>query len=246
MKKLLFVMLALAMVSTLVFAQEINPAAKGGAKSLNFTFNGLGAFGIGATGVSNFPNKFNPGFGVSYFLSNDAALRLGIQIALPSQTSPANPPAGKPGTDATGSAFSGGLGVDYLMYMYGMTPRVKPFAGLGLAFATVSTTEKSGTGGADGTNFVQTETKNNAAGVNINGTTYTAGMGLALQGIVGAEFFIYNEISISAEYDLNLLNIQSGSDQVVTQGPNSTTTKSPSFTTILGFGSAGATLHIYF
>ncbi len=245
MKKLLIVVLAVVMVCGAAFGQDFVPAAKAGAKSLNFTFAGLGTFGIGPAGVANFAH-FNPGFGASYFLSSDAAVRIGFQIAMPSSTIPANPPAGKPGTDATQSAFSAGVGIDYLMYLYGMTPRVKPFAGLGIAFATNSTTEKSGTGAADGTNFVQTETKNNANGVNINGTAYQAGTGLALQAIIGAEFFIYSELSISAEYDLNLLNLQSASDQVSTQGPTSVTTKSPSFTQILGFGAAGATLHIYF
>jgi hypothetical protein len=246
MKKLLIVMLAVVMVCGAAFAQDFVPAAKSGAKSLNFTFAGLGAFGIGATGVSNFPGKFTPGFGASYFLSSDAAVRIGFQIAMPSGTSPANPPAGKPGTDGSMSAFSAGVGIDYLMYLYGMTPRVKPFAGLGVAFATNSTDEKNGTGNNDGTGFIQGEVKNNVNGVNINGTTYFAGTGLALQAIVGAEFFIYSELSLSAEYDLNLFSIQSASDQVASQGAVSVTTKSPSFTKILGFGTAGATLHIYF
>jgi opacity protein-like surface antigen len=243
MKKLLVVMLVTFMVCGVVLAQDFQPAAKSGAKSLNFTFAGLGAFGIGAAGVPNF-SKFNPGFGVSYFLSSDAALRLGLQIAIPSATIPANPAAGKTGTDATQSAFSAGVAVDYLMYLYGMTPRVKPFAGLGVAFATNSTTEKDGIN--DNTNFTQTEIKNNSNGVNINGTAYQAGTGLALTAIVGAEFFIYSELSISAEYDLNLFGTQSASDQVKTQGPTSVTTKSPSFTSLLGFSAAGAMLHIYF
>ena len=245
MKKLLIIALAVVMVCGAAFAQDFQPAAKSGAKSLNFTFGGLGAFGFGPTGLASVPN-FNPGFGVSYFMSSDAAIRLGLQIAMPTMTSPANPPAGKPGTDATASAFSAGVGLDYLMYMYAMSPRVKPYVGVGLFFAMNSTNEKSGTGAADGTNFVQTETKNNSNGVNINGRTYQAGTGFGLQAIIGAEFFIYSEISISAEYDLNLFAVESAADQVVTNGPNSTTTKSPSFTNILGFGCAGSTVHIYF
>jgi opacity protein-like surface antigen len=246
MKKLLIVMLAVVMVCGAAFAQEFQPAAKSGAKSLNFTFDGLGAFGIGATGP-------NGGLGLSYFMSNDAAIRLGFQIALPSMTSPANPAAGKTGTDATASAFSFGVGADYLMYMYGMTPRVKPFAGLGVRFGMVSTNDKDGSNDNSVGPFVQTETKNraydkngNAAGVTINNVTYNAGTQIGLMGIVGAEFFIYPELSLSAEYDLNLFSSTSASDQVSTTGPTSVTIKSPSFTKILGFSAVGAALHIYF
>jgi opacity protein-like surface antigen len=237
MKKLLIVMLAVVMVCGAAFAQDFVPAAKAGAKSLNFTFAGLGAFGIGPTGPGG-------GFGCSYFLSNDAALRLGLQIALPSMTTPANPAVGNTGTDATASAFSFGVSADYLMYMYGMSPRVKPYAGLGVSLALASTDEKNGTN--NNTNFTQTETKNNSNGVNINGTTYRAGTQLGLMAIMGAEFFIYSELSLSAEYQLNLFSLTSAADQVSTTGPTSTTTKSPSYTKILGFGTAGAALHIYF
>ena len=245
MKKVLLLTLAVVLICGFAFGQDFQPAAKTGAKSLNFTFGGLGAFNFGAAGLANLSN-FNPGFGASYFLSSDAALRLGFQIAAPSATSPANPPAGKPGTDATSSAFSLGIGVDYLMYMNAISPRVKPYVGAGIVFGMNSTDQKSGTGTNDGTGFVQTETKNNANGVNINGTTYQAGTGFGLQAIIGAEFFIYSEISISAEYDLNLISLVSAADQVVTTSPNSTTTKSPSFTNILGFSAAGAMVHIYF
>ena len=246
MKKLLVVMLAIFLVCGAVLAQDFQPAAKSGAKSLNFTFAGLGAFGIGATGPGG-------GLGVSYFLSNDAALRVGLQLALPSMTSPANPVAGKTGTDATASAFSFGISADYLMYMYGMTPRVKPFAGLGVSLAMASTDEKDGTNDNSVGPFVQTETKNraydkfgNPSGVTINNVTYNAGTQIGVMAILGAEFFIYPELSISAEYDLNLFSTTSASDQVSTTGPTSTTIKSPSFNKILGFGAAGARLHIYF
>lgn len=247
MKKLLIVMLAVVMMCGAAFAQDFQPAAKAGAKSLNFTFAGLGAFGIGATGPGG-------GFGVSYFLTNDAALRLGFQIALPSMTSPANPGVGKTGTDGSASAFSFGIGADYLMYMYGMTPRVKPYMGLGVRFGMVSTDEKDGSNDNAGPPvFVQTEIKNraydnhgNPLGVTINDVTYHAGTQLGLMGIVGAEFFIYPELSLSAEYNLNLFSLTSASDQSVIVGPTTTIIKSPSYTKILGFSAAGAMLHIYF
>ncbi len=189
MKKILILALAITMAFGLTLAQDVNPAIHSGAKSLNFTFSGLGAFGLGASGLAGI-QYFSPGFGASYFLNNDAALRIGFQIAVPSATSPANPPAGKPGTDATQSAFSFGVAGDYLMYMG--SSRVRPFAGGGLYIATNSTDEKTGSGTNDGTGFVQTEIKNNVNGVNMNGTNYLGGTDFGIRAIIGAEFFVYS------------------------------------------------------
>jgi opacity protein-like surface antigen len=232
MKKLLVVMLAVVMVCGAAFAQDFVPAAKSGAKSLNFTFAGLGAFGIGAAGV-------NGGFGVSYFMSNDAALRLGLQLKMNSSTQPYNDPAppNNPGSDGSTSTFGLGVGADYLMYMYGMTPRVKPYMGLGVFVLMNSSDTKFQitTAAADNT---PTETKNG------NGNE---GLSFGLAGIAGAEFFIYPELSLSAEYQLNLFGLTSNSDKVESKkNKTDVTTKQGSSTQILGFGAVGATLHIYF
>jgi len=64
---------------------------------------------------------------------------------------------------------------------------------------------------------------------------------------MGAEFFIYSAISLSAEYQLNLFSTTSNADMVTSfKGVPSVTTKQGSSTTIPGFGSTGAMLHIYF
>ena len=232
MKKLLIVMLAVVMVCGAAFAQDFQPAAKSGAKSLNFVFGGLGAFNIGPAGVNN-------GFGVSYFMSNDAALRLGLQVKSSSSTQPYNDPAppNNPGSDGSTSTFGLGLGIDYLMYMYGMTPRVKPYMGLG-AFVLMNSSDTKFqvlNAAADGT---ATQTKNG------NGNE---GLSFGLAGIAGAEFFIYPELSLSAEYQLTLFDLTSKSDKVESKkNKTDVTTKQGSATQILGFGTAGATLHIYF
>jgi hypothetical protein len=68
-----------------------------------------------------------------------------------------------------------------------------------------------------------------------------------LVAILGAEFFVYNEISLSAEYTLGLYQMTSRSDQTDSRkGLSDVTTKQGSSYQILGFGAAGATLHIYF
>ncbi len=228
MKKMLAIVVAGLLITSIGFAQDVTPAAKAGSKSLNFTFNGLGTFGLNGTGPS--AGAPTAGIGVSYFLSNDAAVRVGFQIGSQSSTIPANPPAGVSGTDGSTSAFVLGVTGDYLMYMN--AGRVRPYWGGGVMF-TLSTNDSKNAVVGGGT---QTEVKN----------APPAGTSFGLMGICGAEFFLYPELSLSAEYNLNLFSVTSNSDQEVINGSTTTTTKMGSTTTILGFGAAGATLHIYF
>ena len=229
MKKVLMLFLALAMLFSFATAQDVTPGVKAGSKSLNFTFGGLGAFGLNATG----PNAPTAGIGGSYFLNSDAAIRVGLQVVSTSRSIPANAPTGLSGTDGTGSSFGLGIGADYLMYM--TAGRVRPYWGAGLQFITMSNDYKPPVVG----NASQGEDKDDPA----NGPT---GVTFQVAGFLGAEFFIYSELSVSAEYQLNIVSLNSQSDNVQSNGNTSVTTKEPSTTTILGFGSAGATLHIYF
>jgi len=226
MKKVLILALAVVMVVSFASAQDVVPGVKAGSKSLNFTFGGLGAFGLFATGP-------NGGIGVSYFLNSDAALRLGLQVQSTSRTLAANPPAGQSGTDGTNSSFGLGIGADYLMYMN--AGRVRPYWGGGVQFLMNSNDYKPAVNGAGS----QDENKNNPQ-VGPTGVTFQ------LAGFLGAEFFIYPELSVSAEYQLNIVNINAPADNVVTAGGTSATYKVGGTTNILGFGAAGATLHIYF
>ena len=226
MKKVLILALAVIFVCGLASAQDVMPAAKAGSKSLNFTFGGLGAFGLTPTGPSG-------GVGMSYFLNSDAAVRVGLQVRSTSSTVPANPPTGQTGTDGSRSAFTLGIAGDYLMYMN--AGRVRPYWGGGVLLSLNSNDAKPAVIGGGG----QSEDKNDQA----NGPT---GLTFGISGIMGAEFFIYNELSLSAEYQLNLININSPADNVLSNGNTSTTAKQTSTTTILGFSSAGATVHIYF
>jgi outer membrane protein W len=228
MKKIVVLMMAALVVSTTLVAQEIRPVAKAGAKSINFTFGGLGAFGIGPAGVEG-------GLSASYFLSNDAAVRVGLQVVSNSTTTPWN--GANAGSDGSTSALGLAVGADYLMYVYAMTPRVKPYLGVGAYVATNSSSTKPAISNAAGNNTV-TETKNGGG---------NDGLAFGVIGIVGAEFFIYSEISLSAEYQLNVFSLASRYDRVVSyKGNPSVTTKQGSATQILGFGTLGATLHIYF
>ncbi|HTX18271.1 MAG TPA: outer membrane beta-barrel protein [Bacteroidota bacterium] len=216
MKKVFILLFAIVLTTGLTLGQDVMPAAKTGSKSLNFTFGGLGTFGVAPTGPLG-------GIGVSYFLNSDAAVRAGLQLGIASTSTPAS---ASPGTDGSTSSLTFGVAADYLMYMN--AGRVRPYMGGGLLFQTQTSDVKpvlNGTG-------TQDEVK--------GGTPTTFG----LRGIMGAEFFVYSELSFSAEYQLNLVSITSTSD--LTHSNPSSTQKGGSATNILGFGGGGVTLHIYF
>lgn len=235
MRKFLILAVAMFVLVGGVVAQDVKPAVSAGSKSLDFTFTGLGAFGIGPTGVGG-------GLGATYFLTSDAGVRLGLQVVNASSSTPANPGAGQTGTDGSQSAFQAGIGADYLMFMTGATARVRPYMGAGVQFAFASTSSKN----AVIAPTTQTEIKNNEFGENINGSVYVGGMFLSARAILGAEFFLYPEMSFSVEYQLNAISLMSAADEETINGPTTVTKKGGSATTLLGFGTAGAILHIYF
>jgi len=233
MKQSIAVVIAVLLATGILSAQDVQPAVKTGARSVNFTFGGFGAFGLGAAGV-------NGGVSGSYFLNPDAALRVGLQVYSNSSKTPWNDftnNGSNPGSDGSSSTFALGIDADYLMYMNAMTARVRPYWGAGVRLLTQSSDNKPAIANSS-PNGTLTETKDGNGG---DGLTFS------IAGFMGAEFFIYPEISVSGEYQLNLFSTTSRSDMVQSfKGVSSVTTKQGSSTSILGFGAAGATVHIYF
>jgi len=221
MKKFLTVLVASMLVTCSVLAQN---SVTAGSKSLNFTFGGFGGFGMSGTGPL-------AGVGASFFLTSRSAIRIGLQASIYNETEPANPGPNQTGKDGEISTLTLGVSADYLMYMGSATSRLRPYLGAGISFEMITDTRKNDV--IDPT--PQTETKGIGAGTN-----------LGLKGILGAEFFLYPELSISAEYSLNLYRMYSPADLEVTSGSTTTTRKQTSSNTILGFGSAGAAIHFYF
>src|SRR5713101_6164974 len=122
MRRFVLTWLALSLVGSKAVAQDVNPPAKAGVKSLNFTFGGFGGFGLTGTGPAG-------GVGVSYFVSPVGAVRAGLQIRRSSRTLSWNSPAGVPGADGSEADLSLGAAVDYLKFMHGGTSRVRPYLG---------------------------------------------------------------------------------------------------------------------
>ncbi len=233
MKRTITMIIAVLTISALTYAQGVEPAVRAGAKSLNFTFGGFGTFDLNAAGV-------NGGISGSYFMNQQAALRVGLQIYSNSTSTPWNDFSGNgtnPGSDGSTSTFGLGIGADYLSYMSALTPRVRPYIGAGVRFTMISDDAKPALSNTAGPGTL-TETKNGNA---------NDGITLGVAGIAGAEFFLYPEISLSAEYQLNIFSLTSRSDLVQSyKGITSVTTKQGSTSSILGFGSVGAGVHIYF
>jgi opacity protein-like surface antigen len=228
MRKIVTAVLCVVLAGTLANAGDnVTPVAKSGAVSLNFTFGGLGAFDLAGSG----PIPFNApaGISLSIFLSNPDAVRLGLQVQSQYNSTP-YAGAGT-GTDGTSSAFGLGFSGDYLRYI-GSSSRVRPYLGFGVL--STYTTNDTKNPVASGQTQVETE------------DAQPAGVTIGTRGILGAEFFIYSELSVSAEYQLNLYSVTLYSDTKRTVGNTTTATKNGWGRQLFGFGALGATVHFYF
>ncbi|HLP16852.1 MAG TPA: outer membrane beta-barrel protein [Bacteroidota bacterium] len=234
MKKTVLVLTGLLFVAAAALqAQDYRTTMRAGARSLNFTFGGFGTFGFTGSGVSG-------GLGYSYFPSAGTAYRIGLQAVYNHTTTPwnDNTTAGtNPGTDGTNSTLGLGAGFDYLMYWDGISARLRPYWGPGISVIyNMSSVKPPVSNNAPGGTTLETR----------NGNT-NDGATVAVMWALGAEFFIYPELSVSAEYQLNLISITSRSDRViVTKNNPDFTSKQGSSYQILGVGAAGATIHFYF
>ena len=234
MKGLVLMWLGLSVVASTAVAQGVSPAVHAGSKSLNFTFGGFGGFGLAGTGPAG-------GIGVSYFLSPDAAVRVGLQIRSFKRTLSFNSATGATGVDGVEQGFTAGASVDYLLYLRAATARVRPYVGGGLGVTNTSNKARP----AAATGVVVAETRNAPGGIT-GGAFASPGRAYDLHANIGAEFFLFNEISVAGEYGLNVISRTSPANQEVVAGATPVVTKGNPVTNVLGFGSLGATVRIYF
>jgi hypothetical protein len=234
MKRLYVVAIVTSLAASALFGQDVVPNIQAGSKALLFSFGGLGFLSAGT---------FDGGIGARYFLNESMSVRGGLQFTSASQTNPANPAAGQAGADGTASATV--IGIEGAAEWHMGKGRVVPYAGVGLAFATTSTDSKPAVTGV--APLVQSETKNSGGGLTVNGTSYSGGTTIQVFGLAGVEFFLYKELSLSAEYQLGYMSI-SRKDQVFSPGGGgaSTTTKGGSGSNIGITNSGVLTLAVYF
>ncbi|MCG3121069.1 MAG: hypothetical protein ALAOOOJD_04016 [bacterium] len=210
LKKLFAAVIAVGLLHTLAFGQGITPNLAKGTTALLFSFNGLSNLNAG---------DFDGGVGVKYYYKDGVALRLGLQFATASRDLPANPPAGLQGKDGEQSATR--FGVSAAAEWHRGTGRANAYLGAGLGFATTSTESKSVALGTAN----QTVVKNYDNGESIPGAgIFLGGTNFNLFALLGAEFFVFKEVSLAAEYRLGFAKL-SRADEEITSGNQTITTK---------------------
>lgn len=223
MKKTLIILLVVMSFAANIYAQDaVKPATSAGTAGLLFTFSGLDNLGAG---------DFEGGFGGKYFFTRNLALRGILNFTTASQTQP----SGVPGVDDTeASATVIGVGAA-LEYHFGYK-RVSPYIGGGLQFITTST-EETGEG------YTMT---NDLGGQSVNGNTYRAGTMLEAFGLVGVEFFLFDELSLSAEYRLGFGSFSQSDEEFERDGFDKVTTDGGSGSQFALHSQGFLTLAIYF
>ena len=231
MRRLLFAVV-IGLTPAWALGQGVSPNLAKGSEAMLFTFDGFSTLRAG---------DFEGGIGGKYFIGSKTALRLGLEFARASEDVPANPPAGVSGTDGEQSATRFGVSAA-LEYHFRMR-RVTPYFGGGIGFANTSTKRTTAEVGSPPP--AQDKTENEQNGENINGVTFLGGNQFDIFGLAGVEFFLFNEVSLGAEYRLGFFS-SSRADEKVSSGNLTTTTKVGGST---GFGISNSgllTLAVYF
>ena len=225
MKKTLIVAAALVLLGSVAFGQEVVPSLTAGSTAILFSFDG---FDIGT-----FERSF--GIGGRYYISDNLAARGRLSFVRASEMIPTNLPSDQTGTEGEESAIF--LAISPAIEWHMGTERVSPYLGGGLDFSFTTTEDKSVVIGSGS----QTTTLNKAGGVTIRGVRYQGGIGFDIFALVGAEFFLLEEVSLGAEYRPGFSSFFSA-DQV-----SSGTTIKQGSSNFIGFTTGGGlTLAIYF
>jgi hypothetical protein len=231
-RKILAIAGVLVLASSVCYGQGVTPELKTGSKALLFEFSGLSVIAAG---------DFDGGAGFKYYVSPSMAVRGSVQLSRATRVLAANPVAPQTGIDGSQSATLAGVTAAVERHMG--TGRVSPYFGGGLMFSTTSTEGKNVVvGNPPG---AQTTTKNDTAGETINGKTYLGGSNAGIFGLMGFEFFLRKEVSLSGEYSIGYTST-SRKDEVATAGAVSVTTKVGS-SSLFNISSRGLlTLAVYF
>jgi opacity protein-like surface antigen len=183
----------LALLVSVSFAQDNHTFIGSGSKAVLFSFSGLSNLGA---------NNFEGGAGMKYFLNSQLALRGALMVNASGTTIPANPGVGEVGIDGSTSATT--FGIEGALEFHLTTTRVTPYFGGGIGFSVASNESiPPVTGTAP---LYQITTKNrqgSGAGTIVN-----------FFALMGVEYFIVNEVSLSAEYRLGY-NLLSPSDEEI-------------------------------
>ena len=223
MRRLMAFIIVYALSVGITFAQEDKPFMAKGDKAILFEFSGLDNLGA---------RSFEGGIGGKYYLSQDMAIRGGIQLASINEDYPFQ---GSGGVD--GEAYASRFGVSAAIEFHLSTKRVSPYYGAGVGLSFTSTESKS----VEADPADQVTIKNNSDGE----FGYFGGTEFDIFGMLGTEIYIFDNFSLAAEYRLGFSYL-SRKDEEISQGNQSTSIKQGSRQEF-GLASAGVlTLAIYF
>ena len=226
------ILITLIFLCSIVFGQEESKTSiAAGAKALVFEFDGLAYLSA---------DSYEGGIGAKMFFNRKLALRFIFNFDRISEEEPANPPTGFDDAKGEYVSTSFGLGAG-LEYHLRSKARVSPYFGGGFGFARISSEDKPSEWWFPGNDESRMITERSGS------------YNFDLMGLIGAELFIMKEVSLSAEYILNMRFYNEGDIKytyVVLSGsptlPDSYTTKGTSGWSI-GTGSRGRLiLCIYF
>jgi len=216
--------LAIVMAVSFASAQDFTTSVAAKSKAMLFTLQGLASLGAG---------DFNGGLGVKYYLSNAMALRAGVGLIMANEVLPL--PDGQSGTEGSRSAT--GFGISAAVEYHLLPTRVSPYVGGGLGFTTTSTNYEAL---LIAPATFQRTTENSTTGENIGGDTYYAGSAFNIGALLGVEFFVTKEISLSAEYQIGYTAIATP-DEKDNTAPGTTVTTKTGGISFIGIGAANAT-----
>ena len=215
MKKFLSVLCILTFAFGIASAQDQTAKGKAGDKALLFSLSGLSSLGAG---------DFQGGLGMRYHFTNTMAGRFGLGFGMTSTTDKV-PTGSTTGVDekTTDMTFSIAPGLEYYIVH---TNSVSGFIGAEILFVMGSKTVEGVSHVANTKNEVSTSTFGASA-------------------FIGAEWFPWEGIGLSAEYHLHFTT--SSGKTKVTSGNVTTETDAPSVTEIMlgSMNSAAFTLSIY-
>jgi hypothetical protein len=205
------------------FGQDATSAAGAGSKALLFSM------------VMLTPSAYNGGLGAKYYLADPFALRGSLQFGFADHKTPGV--GGADDEEVSATVFGVSVGGEY----HFMKTRVSPYAGLDLGVMTTSTDSKN-------TVPPFADVKNYANGVSIGGVAYQGGLNFRAGLIAGVEFFVTNEVSLGAEYNLGYSMTSLYDQKATTSGnPSITTTTKEGKINSIGINGTGAfTLAFYF
>lgn len=228
--------LGIVMAVSFACAEDFVTSVAPNSKAMLFTFKGLSSMEAG---------DFNGGIGAKYYLSSSTALRVGLEFMTASVALPANPEALLNQTGIDGSASATKFGISAAVEYHLLPTRVSPYVGGGIGISSGSTEYKNPVVNDPPPRVQIQQTTDKNFPVDTLGVTLNPGFEMNVGGIVGVEFFITKEISLSAEYQL-FYSTTSFSDEEEIQGNLTQKTKMGSTSGLKISSIGGLTLAVYF